>query len=160
MADLTDAHTRTQCQTLLNMVGATNWHHIATCAYNIARKHRLVPDASELSNVNKIAMFNTLSKVSNYFTTIITLTHPMQSEAYMAEIRALVKNSEPSPKSKKKAKSRRPSLVPAPRDATPSKRPTIHSPTTRDRLILIAEQREKVLAESVSQLLLFPLRSS
>jgi hypothetical protein len=71
----------------------------------------------------------------------------MQSAAYMAEIRALVKNSDLSAKSKKSAKKKdRPSILLAARD-TPAKRPTIHSPTTRQHLAVIAEQRVKLQNE-------------
>lgn len=83
----------------------------------------------------------------------------------MAQIRALVKNTDPSTVSKKKvkksAKKPRLSLVHTTQD-TPVQRPPIHSPTTRAQLTLLAEQGEKfkkqlaaqeaaVLADSVSK---------
>ena len=70
----------------------------------------------------------------------------MQSTAYMDQIRALVKNTDSSVKSRKSGKSgkkHRPSIVLAPRD-TPVKRQTIHSPSTRQNLTHLAEQRKKL----------------
>jgi hypothetical protein len=68
MADVSDEHTLQQSKTLMGVsADDPGWSKLATAAYMIGAKHSVIPKTKKkLSNVEKLAMFNTLSKVSEH----------------------------------------------------------------------------------------------
>ncbi len=66
MADLTDDHTIAQSKAFMGMTDEPGWGKFATAAYRIAMKNEIIPaESKKLSNMQKLAMFSTLSKVSD-----------------------------------------------------------------------------------------------
>jgi hypothetical protein len=68
MADVSNEHTLQQSKTLMGVsTDDPGWAKLATAACMIGKKYSVIPDTKkQLSNVEKLAMFSTLSKVSEH----------------------------------------------------------------------------------------------